>query len=239
MLMHNPPHPGEVVKRQCLQPLGLTVTEAAQGLAVSRNTLSMLLNGRIGISPEMAIRLSQAFGGSPESWLRQQMQYDLWQARQNREKIEIRKFAASILEIGDVKVFPSVVAHCDWSKDDKKCWMSVALFQDCMWKINAPEPISDPSRLLLDLVDRSKKDQPVFIGFDFPIGIPCSYGEVTGFSDFRSALKQFGIGKWENWFSVCSQHEEISIERPFYPSRPGGRSQSHLFDALNLNSSCP
>lgn len=94
MLMHNPPHPGGVVKRQCLQPLGLTVTEAAQGLAVSRNTLSMLLNGRIGISPEMAIRLSEAFGGTAESWLRQQMQYDLWQALQGREKIEIQKFAS-------------------------------------------------------------------------------------------------------------------------------------------------
>ena len=95
MLMHDPPHPGAFVRRQCLEPLGLTVTEAARGLAVSRNTLSLLLNGRIGISPEMAIRLSQAFGGSPESWLRQQMQYDLWHTRQNREPVAIRKFAAA------------------------------------------------------------------------------------------------------------------------------------------------
>ena len=94
MLMHNPPHPGEFIRRQCLQPLGLTVTETAQGLSVSRNTFSMLLNGRIGISPEMAIRLSQAFGGSAESWLRQQMQFDLWHAQQNRKKIQVRKFAA-------------------------------------------------------------------------------------------------------------------------------------------------
>ncbi len=78
-----------------MQPLGLTITEAARGLAVSRNTLSMLLNGRMGISPEMAIRLSQAFGGSAESWLRQQMQYDLWQAQQNREDIRLQKFAAA------------------------------------------------------------------------------------------------------------------------------------------------
>ena len=95
MFMHNPPHPGEFVRRQCLEPLGLTVTEAAKGLAVSRNTLSMLLNGRLGISPEMAIRLSQAFGGSPQSWLQQQMQYDLWHAQKNREEIAIRKFVAS------------------------------------------------------------------------------------------------------------------------------------------------
>ena len=95
MLMHNPPHPGGVIRRQCLEPLGLTVTEAAKGLGVSRNTLSMLLNGRLGISPEMAIRLSEAFGGSPESWLQQQMQYDLWHAQQNRGDARVRNFAAT------------------------------------------------------------------------------------------------------------------------------------------------
>ena len=95
MLMHDPPHPGPFIRRQCLEPLGLTVTEAAKGLAVSRNTLSMLLNGRLGISPEMAIRLSKAFGGSPESWLQQQMQYDLWQAQKRSDSITVRKFAAA------------------------------------------------------------------------------------------------------------------------------------------------
>ena len=92
MLMHNPPHPGEVVRRQCLEPLGLTVTETTKGLGVSRNTLSMLLNGRLKISPEMAIRLSQGFGGIPESWLLQQMQYDLWHTQQRKGEIEVRKF---------------------------------------------------------------------------------------------------------------------------------------------------
>ena len=95
MLMHDPPHPGPFIRRQCLEPLGLTVTEAARGLAVSRNTLSMLLNGRLGISPEMAIRLSQAFGGSPESWLQQQMQYDLWQALTNRKEVSVRQFVTA------------------------------------------------------------------------------------------------------------------------------------------------
>ena len=85
--MFNPPHPGETVRELCLEPLGLTVTDAAKGLGVSRKTLSSLLNGRFGISPEMAIRLSKAFGGSPESWLIQQAQYDLWQVRDRKEKI--------------------------------------------------------------------------------------------------------------------------------------------------------
>lgn len=92
MLMQDPPHPGSVIRRQCLDPLGLTVTDAAKGLGVSRNTLSMLLNGRLGISPEMAIRLSRGFGGTPESWLQQQMQYDLRHAR--RRKIRVRRFEA-------------------------------------------------------------------------------------------------------------------------------------------------
>jgi len=95
MLMHNPPHPGEVIRRQCLEPLGLTVTAAAEGLGVSRNTMSMLVNGRLGISPEMAIRLSRGFGGSPESWLRQQMDYDLWHARQKARAIKVRRFEAA------------------------------------------------------------------------------------------------------------------------------------------------
>lgn len=96
MLMHNPPHPGEFIRRACLDPLELTVTETAKGLGVSRNTLSMLLNGRLGISPEMAIRLSKGFGGSPETWLLQQMQYDLWHASKRKGEIKVRKFGTAL-----------------------------------------------------------------------------------------------------------------------------------------------
>jgi addiction module HigA family antidote len=91
MTMHNPPHPGEVIRELCLEPLGLSVTEAAEGLGVSRKTLSAILNGRAGISPEMAIRLSKAFNTSAESWLNQQLQYDLWMAKKNSEAIKVRK----------------------------------------------------------------------------------------------------------------------------------------------------
>ena len=93
MAIHNPPHPGEVIRELCLEPLGLTVTEAAKGLGVSRKTLSAILNGRFGISPEMAIRLSKGFGGSAESWLIQQIQYDLWQALQKESEIKVKTFA--------------------------------------------------------------------------------------------------------------------------------------------------
>jgi addiction module HigA family antidote len=91
MTMHNPPHPGEVIRELCLEPLGLSVTEAAEGLGVSRKTLSAILNGRAGISPEMAIRLGKAFNTSAESWLNQQLQYDLWMAKKNSEAIKVRK----------------------------------------------------------------------------------------------------------------------------------------------------
>ncbi|MBW4552478.1 MAG: HigA family addiction module antidote protein [Aphanocapsa sp. GSE-SYN-MK-11-07L] len=95
MKMHNPPHPGEVLKELCIEPLNLTVTEAAEALGVSRKTLSAILNGRAGISPEMAIRFGKAFDTSAESWLNQQMQYDLWQAEQTVGNIEVKRLSVA------------------------------------------------------------------------------------------------------------------------------------------------
>jgi addiction module HigA family antidote len=94
MLMHNPPHPGEILRELCLEPLGISVTAAAESLGVSRKTLSAILNGRAGISPEMAIRPSIAFDTSAESWLNQQMQYDLWQAEKKRKVLKVQRLAA-------------------------------------------------------------------------------------------------------------------------------------------------
>ena len=91
MLMHNPPHPGLVIKELCLDPLGVTVTDAAKALGVSRKTLSSIVNGKAGISPEMAVRLSIAFNTSSESWMNQQSQYDLWQAEQRRSELDVSK----------------------------------------------------------------------------------------------------------------------------------------------------
>ena len=94
MAMHDPPHAGGIVRRQCLEPLGLTVTRAAQGLGVTRQALSELLNGRTGVSVDMAIRLSKAFGSTPETWLGMQMAYDLWQARGRGGEIAVERFVA-------------------------------------------------------------------------------------------------------------------------------------------------
>ena len=86
--MKNPPHPGGFVRDECIEPLGLTITQAAAALGVTRVTLSELVNGRRGISSEMAVRLSKAFGGSAESWLVQQAQYDLAQVKAQRIKVK-------------------------------------------------------------------------------------------------------------------------------------------------------
>ncbi len=90
-MMHNPPHPGEVIRELCLEPLGITVTAAAKALGVSRKALSELLNGKTGISAEMALRLSIAFDTTPESWLSQQMHYDLWQAEKKLKDLRVEK----------------------------------------------------------------------------------------------------------------------------------------------------
>jgi len=95
MKMHNPPHPGEVIRELCLEPLNLTISTAAEALGVSRKTLSAILNGRAGISPEMAVRLSIAFNTSAESWLNQQSQYDLWHAEQHRKELRVKRLVAA------------------------------------------------------------------------------------------------------------------------------------------------
>jgi len=87
--MHDPCHPGEIVKYECLDPLGLTITRAARGLGVSRQKLSDLVNGKTGVTADMASRLSLTFGSSTETWLGMQSAYDLWQARNTFGSMEV------------------------------------------------------------------------------------------------------------------------------------------------------
>jgi len=91
MPMKNPAHPGRIIRSACLEPLGLSVTEGAKVLGVTRQALNNVINGKSGISPEMAIRLSKAFGSTPETWLRMQLSYDLAQARKHEDKIRVRR----------------------------------------------------------------------------------------------------------------------------------------------------
>ena len=98
MPMRNPPHPGEIVRWECLEPLGLTVTRAAEGLGVTRQALSDLVNKKAGVSVGMSLRLSQAFGSTPETWLGLQAAYDLWQERDQARQIKVERFAAPTLQ---------------------------------------------------------------------------------------------------------------------------------------------
>ena len=95
MKMHNPPHPGEVIKELCLEPRSMNVIEFAEVLGVSQQDLSAILNGKASITPEIAIRLGKAFGTSPESWLNQQMQYDLWQTEKTIGNIEVKPLSVA------------------------------------------------------------------------------------------------------------------------------------------------
>ena len=92
MAMHNPPHPGEIVKEDCLEALGLSVTQGAKVLGVTRQALSNLVNRHAGMSPEMAVRLEKAFGGDAETWLRLQMNYDVWQVRERASEIDVERY---------------------------------------------------------------------------------------------------------------------------------------------------
>src|SRR5580700_3120270 len=92
MPMRNPPHPGLSVRLNCLEAFGLSVTQGAKVLGVSRTTLSRLINGQAGISPDMAIRLAKAFGATPDIWIRMQAAYDLAQARQHEDEIDVRRY---------------------------------------------------------------------------------------------------------------------------------------------------
>ena len=96
MVMVAPPHPSGVVRRQCLEPQGLSITKAAQGLGVSRQALSELFNEKAGVSVEMVTRLSKAFGSTQEAWLGLQTAYDLWQARHRAEHLRLTLFTPTL-----------------------------------------------------------------------------------------------------------------------------------------------
>ncbi|MBA3506207.1 MAG: HigA family addiction module antidote protein [Betaproteobacteria bacterium] len=97
MQMKNPPHPGRIVRQECLLPFNLSVADAAKGLGVSRQTLNQLLIGKSALTPEMAVRLSKAIGNEPDFWLRLQRQYDLALALKDADKIKVKKFTPKVL----------------------------------------------------------------------------------------------------------------------------------------------
>lgn len=128
----------------------------------------------------------------------------------------------------------TIIAHCDWSIDRKKRWMCVAVRNGIGWTLSAPEPVGDTDDLIQRLRRKASVDGALLIGFDFPIGLPAAYGRALGLADFRSVLRSLGDQRFARWFDVAEHRGEISIERPFYPMRPGGTRRHHLFDALGF-----
>jgi len=128
----------------------------------------------------------------------------------------------------------AIIAHCDWSIDRKKRWMCVAVRNGAGWTLSAPEPVGDTHNLIQRLRRRAGADGALLIGFDFPIGLPAAYGRALGLADFRSFLPSLGDPRFARWFDVAEHRGEISIDRPFYPMRPGGTRRHHLFDALGF-----
>lgn len=129
----------------------------------------------------------------------------------------------------------AVVAHCDWSMDHKKRWMAVAIKRGGDWHLQSPELVGDTSSLFERLRRRAVEPGALLIGFDFPIGLPETYARATGLGSFRQALTSFGSGIWSDWYSVANHRDHISLQRPFYPVRPGGTTRAHLFDALGIS----
>src|SRR6202050_4814838 len=99
MPMKNPPHPGRSIRTACLEPLQLSVTKGARILGVTRQTLNNVINGKSGISPQMTIRLTKAFGSTPETWLRMQLAYDLAEARKQEHRIKVRRYRGDAVHV--------------------------------------------------------------------------------------------------------------------------------------------
>ncbi len=125
---------------------------------------------------------------------------------------------------------PDVIFHADWSTNARKRWAARAVLRDGSYVAGGTKPVADARSLM-----RSLEGSRTFLGFDFPIGVPRSWAQRAGVDSFREFLSLVGQGEWRDFFRVAEHPEEISLRRPFYPARPGGRRQAHLVDALAMS----
>jgi hypothetical protein len=132
---------------------------------------------------------------------------------------------------------PDLIAHCDWGTPALKRWVVAARrLDEHSYGIGEPEPVADVARLFEVLRSRSPNG-PVFVGFDFPIGLPRRYAERAGITSFPETLLRFGEGPWADFYTPANTRKEISLDRPFYPRVPGGTKRQDLVDGLGLQSS--
>lgn len=132
---------------------------------------------------------------------------------------------------------PSVVAHADWSTDQRKRWVAIAeLTANGTYKVVCVVPVGDVKAFFPALLSRGEGPASVFAGFDFPIGVPRHYARLAGIQDLTDWLPQLGTGRWKDFFAVAERSDEIGVYRPFYPMAPGDKSQAHLTTALEASS---
>jgi hypothetical protein len=130
---------------------------------------------------------------------------------------------------------PAVVVHADWSTNPAKRWIATAVRCGDVFEVGHPQPAGDPANLVAD-ARAIAKDRGVVLGFDFPIGLPATYAHRAGILNFREALTKFGSGRWKAFYEVAMRPSDISVERPFYPLRPGGTRQAHLTAGIGVAS---
>jgi hypothetical protein len=126
------------------------------------------------------------------------------------------------------------IVHCDWSTSPKKRWMSRAGWDGQAYIITAPEHVGDLATFFSRLRNGLNAKERLFVGFDFPIGLPKAYADKVGVTDFLEVLPKFGTGVWSRFYDKCMTDEEISLYRPFYPYTPDGASQERLTNGLGL-----
>ena len=134
---------------------------------------------------------------------------------------------------------PNLVVHADWGSDSKKRWMARAVLEDGAYTALPPELVGPPTSLVARLRHAAGSGGRVFVGFDFPIGLPTFYARRAGVSDFPRFLLQAGIGEWADFYSVAARAEDVSLRRPFYPmgSRvKGDVNRQHLIDGIGADS---
>jgi hypothetical protein len=132
-------------------------------------------------------------------------------------------------------VLPALIVHADWSADPKKRWMCTATFDRSVYRLSAPSPVRNPEGLVQWAKNQANSASAV-LGFDFPIGVPAAYARKAGIDSFLDVLPQLGHGRWKDFFNLAERPHEVSIERPFYPQRPGGALQSHLVEGIGVRS---
>ncbi len=133
-------------------------------------------------------------------------------------------------------MFAQLIAHSDWGSAPQKRVITLARWQGNRYLLLPPQVIPDPRSLISWLCEISGIESTLFLGFDFPIGLPLAYSRRLGIDDFLKALPHFGQAEWLSFYQPAETAAEISLHRPFYPNRPGHARQQHLLDALDLPS---